>query len=153
MQIDILQANRDDLETILQLQKDCYITEAEIYNDYDIQPLLQDLKSLENEFENAVILIGVIEGEIVGSVRGFLDNETAYIGKLIVKKDFQNNGIGRLLLDAIESTFQKSIRFELFTGFKSQKNLYLYNKLGYKEFKHQIINDNLELIYLEKRNE
>jgi len=153
MHIDILQANRDDLETILQLQKDCYITEAEIYDDYNIQPLLQDLKSLENEFEHTVILKGVIDGEIVGSVRGFLDDETAYIGKLIVRKDFQNNGIGRLLLDAIESTFKESNRFELFTGFKSQKNLYLYNKLGYKEFKRQIVNDNLELIYLEKRNE
>jgi hypothetical protein len=64
--------------------------------------------------------------------------------------DFQNKGIGRLLLDAIESTFKDCQRFELFTGFKSQKNLYLYNKLGYKEFKRQIINDNLTMIYLEK---
>ena len=150
MQIDILQANRSDLETILLLQKDCYIAEAEIYNNFNIQPLLQDLKSLENEFENAVILKCVINGAIVGSVRGFIDNETAYIGKLIVKKDFQNNGIGRLLIDSIESTFTDSKRFELFTGFKSQKNLHLYNKLGYKEFKRQIINDNLALIYLEK---
>jgi GNAT superfamily N-acetyltransferase len=152
MHVDILQANRDDLETILQLQRDCYRSEAEIYNDYNIQPLLQDLKSLENEYANSVILKGVIDGEIVGSVRGFLDNETAYIGKLIVKKVYQNEGIGRLLLDAIESTFKDSIRFELFTGFKSQKNLYLYNKLGYKEFKRQIINDNLVFIYLEKQN-
>jgi GNAT superfamily N-acetyltransferase len=150
MQIDILKANQNDLETILQLQKDCYLSEAEIYNDYNIPPLQQDLKSLENEFKNTTILKAVINGEIVGSVRGFVENETAYIGKLIVKKDFQNKGIGRLLLDSIESFFKDCNRFELFTGIKSEKNLYLYNKLGYKEFKRQLINDNLTMIYLEK---
>ena len=74
MQIDILQASQNDLEAILQLQKDCYITEAAIYNDFSIQPLRQDLKSLENEFETSKILKAVIDGEIVGSVRGFVND-------------------------------------------------------------------------------
>ena len=151
MQIDILKANQSDLETILQLQKDCYMTEAEIYNDFNIPPLQQDLKSLKNEFENTTIIKSVIDGEIVGSVRGFVDNETAYIGKLIVKNDFQNKGIGRLLIGSIESTFKDCNRFELFTGYKSEKNLCLYNKLGYREFKRQLINDDLTMIYLEKK--
>jgi GNAT superfamily N-acetyltransferase len=150
MQIDIFKANQNDLETILQLQKGCYMTEAEIYNDYNIPPLQQDLKSLKGEFKNTTILKVVVNGEIVGSVRGFIDNETAYIGKLIVKNDFQNKGIGQLLLGSIESTFKDCNRFELFTGFKSLKNLYLYNKLGYKEFKRQTINESLIIIYLEK---
>jgi len=150
MQIDILKANQNDLERILQLQKDCYITEAEIYNDYNIPPLQQDLNSLENEYNNSTILKCLINGEIVGSIRAFVENETTHIGKLIVKKDFQNKGIGRLLMNSIESIFNECTRFELFTGYKSQKNLYLYNKLGYKEFKRQIINDNLIMIYLEK---
>ena len=151
MEISILQANQNDLEAILQLQKDCYMTEAEIYNDYNIQPLQQDLKSLENEFKSAIILKGVINGEIVGSVRGFADNETSYIGKLIVKSDFQNKGIGRMLLDSIELTFKDCNRFELFTGSRSDKNLYLYNKQGYREFKRQVINDGLTLVYLENQ--
>jgi GNAT superfamily N-acetyltransferase len=99
-----------------------------------------------------MILKGMINGEIVGSVRGFVNNGTCFIGKLIVKKEFQNIGIGQRLLDSIESTFKDCNRFELFTGYKSQKNLYLYNKQGYKEFKRQIINDNMIIIYLEKIN-
>jgi GNAT superfamily N-acetyltransferase len=153
MQIEILQASENDLESILQLQKDCYMAEAEIYNDYSIQPLRQDLASLEDEFKSTTILKGLIHGEIVGSVRGFAENETLFIGKLIVKKDFQNKGIGRMLLDSIESTFEYCNRFELFTGFKSEKNLYLYNKQGYSEFKRQVINDNLTMVYLEKVND
>lgn len=151
MQIDILKASQNDLKTILQLQKDCYMTEAEIYNDYNIPPLQQDLKSLENEFKNTTILKAVLNGEIVGSIRGFVDNETSYIGKLIVKKSFQNKGIGQLLLDSLESTFNDCNRYELFTGARSHKNLYLYNKLGYKEFKRQQITNNLTMVYLEKK--
>jgi GNAT superfamily N-acetyltransferase len=150
MQIDISPANHEDLAIILQLQKDCYKTEAEIHNEFNIQPLIKDLKSLEKEFNNSTILKGQIEGQIIASVRGFSENGTCYIGRLIVRKDFQNKGIGQLLMSSIELTFKDSNRYELFTGFKSQKNLYLYNKLGYKEFKRQKINDKLTLIYLEK---
>lgn len=150
MQIDILQAQQNDLAAILQLQKDCYLSEAEIYNDYEIPPLTQSLESLEYEFENSIILKSVINGEIVGSIRGYEEDGTSYIGKLIVRNDHQNKGIGRLLMDAIEMSFKNCNRFELFTGFKSEKNLYLYNKIGYSEFKRKIIDDNLTLVYLEK---
>jgi len=149
MQIDILKASKSDLEAILQLQKECYMSEAEIitiiifyhYNRIEIIGKwiwkLYDFKC-------------IINGEIVGSVRGFVEDETSYIGRLIVKNDFQNKGIGRQLLDSIESTFKDCNRFELFTGHKSQKNLYLYKKLGYKEFKQEMVNKNLTIIYLEK---
>ncbi|HPF50567.1 MAG TPA: GNAT family N-acetyltransferase [Draconibacterium sp.] len=150
MNIDILEAEQSDLEVILQLQKDCYLTEAEIYNDYEIQPLKQDINSLVNEFKHCTILKAVINGEIIGSVRGYIENNTSYIGKLIVKREYQNKGIGRLLLDSMESVFNCN-RFELFTGLKSEKNLHLYTKQGYTEFKRQYIDDNLTLIYLEKR--
>lgn len=53
-------------------------------------------------------------------------------------------------MNSIENQFIHCERFELFTGFKSKKNLYLYNKLGYKEFKREKINDRLTLVYLEK---
>ncbi len=152
-QIEISLANQDDLETILQLQKDCYISEAEIHDYYDIPPLNEDLKSIENNFAKMTILKGQFDGEIIASVRGYSKNGTCYIGRLIVSKDFQNRGIGRMLMDSIEAKYMDCDRFELFTGFKSQKSLYLYNKLGYREYKQQEINDKLTLIYLEKRKQ
>ncbi len=41
-------------------------------------------------------------------------------------------------------------RYELFTGYKSTKNLALYNNMGYTHFKEEIISANLKLIYLQK---
>lgn len=50
----------------------------------------------------------------------------------------------------IETTFTTAQRFELFTGHKSEKNLFLYQKLGYTEFRKQEINEKLTLVFLEK---
>ncbi len=150
IQATIEQANKQDLEAILQLQKACYQSEAAIYNDYNIPPLLQDLGALEKEFTEQVFLKAVAEGEIIGSVRGFMDEETCFVGKLIVKNNFQNQGIGKRLLDSMESAFPICKRFELLTGHKSLKNLYLYNKQGYNEFSRKVINNNMTIIYLEK---
>jgi ribosomal protein S18 acetylase RimI-like enzyme len=151
MDFQISPANISDLKAILDLQKDCYKSEADIYNDYEIPPLKQDIVSIENEFKTSTILKGLVNGQIVASVRGFSDNDTCFIGKLIVKTDFQNMGLGHKMMDSIESVYKDCKRFELFTGFKSKKNLNLYDKLGYKEFKQDVINDNLTLIYLEKQ--
>lgn len=106
MNIDILQAQQSDLPAILQLQKDCYLSEAEIYNDFKIPPLTQSLESLEDVFKNSIILKVETDGEIIASIRGYAVDRTAYIGKLIVKNDQQNKGIGRLLMDAIETSFK-----------------------------------------------
>ncbi|CAG1002513.1 hypothetical protein METP2_03391 [Methanosarcinales archaeon] len=91
------------------------------------------------------------DGKIIGSVRAFEKGETCYIGRLIVHADYQNQGFGTKLLNRIENIFN-SKRFELFTGHRSEKNLYLYQKLGYKIFKSEKITDSLSFIYLKKNN-
>lgn len=151
--LQIIPAKMEDLENILRLQKECYQTEAELYNDFNIPPLVQSLESVKEDFtEGTLFLKGVKDGNILGSVRGFSRNGTAYIGRLIVKKEFQNNKIGQRLMQAIESRLDDCSRYELFTGHRSEKNIKLYQKLGYQEFKRQLINDRLTLVYLEKMN-
>lgn len=150
MKTEILRAGFADLETILQLQKECYLEEAAIYGDFNIRPLLQDLGSIREEFAGSFFLKATECGRIVGSVRAFEKGNTCFIGRLIVVHDFQNQGVGTLLLESIEKHFPQCRRFELFTGFKSQKNLYLYQKLGYVEFDKKQVNEKLDLIFLEK---
>jgi len=146
-------AEFSDLEEILQLQKLAYKSEAELYNDFNIPPLVQTLKEVEEEFENHVFLKVVENEKIIGSVRALLiELKTCYIGKLIVHPDFQNQGIGTNLMMEIENIFNGCERFELITGHKSTKNLKLYEKLGYKEFKTEKLTENLNLAYLEKIN-
>jgi ribosomal protein S18 acetylase RimI-like enzyme len=139
-----------DAEEILSLPKLAYKSEAEIYNDFTIPPLLQTLEEIKKDFENQIFLKATIDGKMRGSVRALIQGETCYIGRLIVHPDFQNQRIGTKLMNEIEAIFEDAERFELFTGHKSEKNLYLYQKLGYKVFKTVKANDRLDIVYLEK---
>lgn len=145
-------AELTDLDKILELQKEAYVQEAEIYNDFNIQPLTQDIDSLKLEWQKGIVIKAVKNGQIIGSVRAELVNDICKIGKLIVNPDFQNQGIGKKLMTTIEMLFNNCSAYELFTGNKSEKNLTLYRKLGYKDCKTEQIDNDLKLIYLQKRN-
>jgi ribosomal protein S18 acetylase RimI-like enzyme len=146
----IRQANSDDLESILDIQKSAYQSEAEIYNDFSIQPLTQTLDDIQDEFDTHIFLIALGGDEIIGTVRAVQKGQTCYVGKLAVKPEMQNLGIGRRLMHEIELWFPNVKRFEIFTGHKSNKNLHLYSKLGYVVYSKKPINDSLTLCFLEK---
>jgi ribosomal protein S18 acetylase RimI-like enzyme len=148
--MNIEQAAIDDAQEILSLQKLAYTSEAEIYNDFTIPPLHQTLDEIEAEFEYQRFLKFCSDGRVVGSVRAYEKEGTCFIGKLIVHPECQNQGIGTKLLQEIENTFDRVTRYELFTGHKSQKNLHLYEKNGYRIFRRQEVTDNLTIVFMEK---
>ena len=148
--MEIVTAGINDAPEILALQKLAYRSEADIYNEYSIPPLLQTLDEIEADFQQQVYLKAVVGGKIIGAVRGYLKDDTCYIGRLIVHPDHQNKGIGTRLLDEIEAFFNQAARYELFTGEKSEKNLYLYQKRGYRVIKTQLLTERVRLLFLEK---
>lgn len=52
----VQQANVDDAEEIFALQKLCYLSEAEIYSDYTIPPLVDTLDMVKCDFEKYFFL-------------------------------------------------------------------------------------------------
>jgi ribosomal protein S18 acetylase RimI-like enzyme len=151
--LEIEEAAIEDAVEILELQKIAYISEAKAHNDFTIPPLHQTIDEILSEFESKVFLKVEKGNKIVGSVRGQVNKGTCYIGKLIVHPESQNRGIGRRLLEEIERRFSNADCYELFTGHKSGKNLYLYKKMGYEKFKEDELSSKLTLIYLQKYRE
>lgn len=148
--ITIEKAQKDDLITILELQYLAYQSEARLFNDQDIPPLKQTLEDIEIEFEKGIVLKATEEsGAIIGSVRAYSDDSTAYIGKLMVHPQKQRCGIGSQLLSAIENEYPEH-RYELFTSTKSIGNICLYQQHGYSIFKEVPVTDELQFVYLEK---
>lgn len=147
----ICKATKEDLPQILDLQYLAYQSEAEYLNNYNIPPLKQTLDELEEEFENKIILKAISdENKIIGSVRGNLQDNTVYIGKLMVHPDYRNIGLGSKLLLEIENYFPKS-RYELFTSTQSAHNIRLYEEVGYVAFDQRKVDDKLTFVYLEKQ--
>ena len=146
-------ANVDDAEEILSLQKLSYLSEAEIYSDYTIPPLVNTLDEIKHDFDKYYFLKITEKGKIIGSVRARISKPvTCYIGRLIVHPDFQNKGIGTKLMDGIQGIFAECQRWELMTGYLSKKNIKLYKKCGYSVFNTEKLTPELDLVYMEKIN-
>jgi ribosomal protein S18 acetylase RimI-like enzyme len=148
--IKVEMASAKDAEEILDLQKLTYITEAEIYDDYTIPPLTQTLPEMLDDFLKYTVLKATSGDVIVGSVRGQLTGDCVYVGRLMVDPEYQNKGLGTRLMLALESAFPQAKKFTLGTGHRSERNLYLYRKLGYKIVSSEVANDNLVMVHLEK---
>lgn len=153
-EIIISEANFDNLNEILSLQKISFISEAKLYNNYEIEPLKQTIESIQEDFRTHTFLKAVYNNRIIGSVKGRNTGEYCWIGKLIVHPDFQNQGLGRKLMTEIENYFPESEKYVLFTGNRSDKNIHLYESMGY--VKHEIYKDekipDVHLIKLIKMN-
>lgn len=151
--ISFEQANLGDAEEILALQKLAYQSEAALYNDYAIPPLTQSLDEMRADFQKQVVFKACLDGQITGSVRGYVKNNTGYIGRLIVHPAFQGRGIGTRLMKEIEGYFGQVNRYEIFTGDRSERNVSLYQKLGYRIFRTERLTDKVTLVYMEKKGQ
>jgi len=146
----IVRASRPDLREIIALQYLAYQSEAELHDNYAIPPLTQTYDEVVREWENGLFLKAVDDnGEIIGSIRGYVENNTAYLNKVIVHPKKQGQGIGTQLLLTMERTLPAE-RYELFTSSKSVRNIRLYARLGYVRFAERPAAEGLTFVYLEK---
>ena len=151
--VEITRATITDAQAILALQRLAYQCEAERYNDYGLPPLTETMSELQAEFDRSVFLKAISEDGICGSVRARDDGTTCFIGRLIVHPICRRRGIATRLMAEIEACFPDVARYELFTGYKSQGNLQLYDKLGYRVFREDQPEQGPKLVFLEKLRE
>jgi GNAT superfamily N-acetyltransferase len=150
MDFSITRADSQDASEILILQKLAYQSEARLNDDWTIPPLTQTLAEMEKDIDTMMVLKAVAGNRIIGSVRAHESSGTCFIGRLIVHPDYQKGGIGSALMNAIETAFSKTDRFELFTGTKSIDNIRLYEKLGYTQYRFEDLSPKVRIVFLEK---
>jgi ech hydrogenase subunit C len=140
-----------DAPEIFALQKVVYNHEAEMYNDYSLAPLTQSLQEMAAQFASRVFFKAVVNGKIIGSIRGGCEGDTVHVSRLIVHPYFWRRGIGTKLIKAIEAEFPDAPRFETFTGQKSRYTMGPYQSLGYSAFRTEKASEQRERVYLEKK--
>jgi ribosomal protein S18 acetylase RimI-like enzyme len=148
---EITRATPADAAAIHELQRLAYRSEAELYGDWSIPPLVELLAATELAVAEMLVLKATISGRIVGAVRGRLESDTCHVGRLIVHPEAQGRGIGTQLMRALEEATPAARRYELFTGERSARNLHLYAKLGYRKFRTAPLSPQVTLVFLEKR--
>ena len=143
-------ARQQDLPEILALQKTAFAAEAQLVNDWNIPPLTQTLDELADDWRKGIMLKAVNEGgTIIGTVRGHMAPDGFYIGRLAVQPQWQGRGCGSALLEAMIARAEPN-RLVLFTSTKSERNLRLYERFGFRPFKKSTTATGVTLMWLEK---
>ncbi|WP_394781873.1 GNAT family N-acetyltransferase [Undibacterium sp.] len=140
-----------DAQAILDLQKVAF---AKFPNYPD--PQLQPVQEIEEQIRLGLVLKGVEDGVIVGSVRAYVSGEpgclSCHIGRLIVHPAHARKGYGRQLMDELERRYAHVHSFQLFTGVAdNQTTIDMYFRFGYSEVRRGYRGTEEE-IFMQKMN-
>jgi ech hydrogenase subunit C len=146
----INRANQKDIPEILALQKIAYRSEAELYGDDSVPALGQSLEQISADFDRMLFLKAVVNGKIIGSIRGIRTEDTAHVSRVMVHPYFQRKGLATRLIRQIEQELGDVQIYEAFTGHQSLRNLHLYGKLGYRQVRTEPFSPTVQWVYLQK---
>lgn len=148
--VEISLATPEDSPELVRILKAAFTIEANRYDKFDIPPLQETVENFAASFADLTIYKAEQNGEIVGSVNTRIEGSTCYIGRLVVDPEIHNQGIGRQLMARAEAENAHVPRFELFTGYRSEKNIRFYEKQGYTIYDQKMSEEDFGMVYLEK---
>ena len=149
---NITLATTKDAPDILTLQKLAFAIEAKRYNKPDIPPMVETVDDFLPYFDDHIFYKLEENGRLLGAVNIKIEDNTGHIGRLIVRPDSHNQGFGKQLMAHIEKEHANLARFELFTGYRSHKNISFYQKQNYTIFKTVMLEEDFGFVYMEKIN-
>ncbi|WP_114560257.1 GNAT family N-acetyltransferase, partial [Desertihabitans aurantiacus] len=129
----VVPATPADLPELYVLQLACWVRQAQLNPDVEIPALHETLDDLRASLADHPTWVVRSAGRLVASVRGHLDGTDWEVGRLMVAPDLRGRGLGRRLLAHAEAVAPPSAtRFTLFTGARSEENLRMYRRAGYR---------------------
>ena len=134
---EIVPAVRADIGELLTLQRACWVQEALANDMLEIPALHESLETVEASLDDWDYYVVRVAGRLVGAVRGRLETHSGKavwdIGRIMVAPDLQGRGLGRVLLEHIQDAApREATSYSLFTGARSQDNLRMYKKAGFR---------------------
>jgi tRNA (guanine37-N1)-methyltransferase len=135
---EIVPARPGDAGELMTLQRACWLQEA-LANDSltDIPAIHESLEEVQRWMTTWSTWVVRSEGRLVGAVRGRLEDSPVGpvwdIGRIMVAPDLQGRGLGRQLLEHIQSVAApEATSYVLFTGARSVDNIRMYKKAGFR---------------------
>jgi tRNA (guanine37-N1)-methyltransferase len=123
-----------DAGELLTLQRACWMQEQQANPDVEIPALHESLDDVRAWLGEWTVLVVRRAGRLVGAARARRGADGRWdIGRLMVAPDLQGAGLGRRLLTAVEEAAPaEATAYELFTGARSDRNLRMYRRAGYR---------------------
>lgn len=148
MKIEI--ATIEDVPELLDLQYKAFRPVAESLDWLDVPNLTETVEHALGEFPKYTTLKMLSDDEkIIGSVRGRVEDDSLYIGRLMVLPEFQKNGYGRILLRKIQSILPHD-RAWLDTSGDIPQTVSFYEREGFRTFETKYFENGVSWISMEK---
>jgi predicted N-acetyltransferase YhbS len=128
----IVPADPADAPAILALQRIAFEPEARACQVWEIPPLQETVEGIREHIRMATVLKAMDGDRLVGAIRGIVNGGTCLIRVLVVSPDYQGQGLGARLLEAIEHAHPQVERFELTTNMVMVGNVRFYLRNGYE---------------------
>ncbi len=155
MDIKLIVAEFDDLDTILQMQKEAFSELYAKYQDTETSPATEkyeDILFRFNQPETTYYLI-TANDEKVGVIRveDHKDGVTRKrISPIFIMPEYRNQGYAQQAIKEAERIHGKN-HWKLDTILQEKGNCYLYEKLGYHQTgKTEQINERMTIVFYEK---
>lgn len=128
-----------DIGELLTLTHACWLREGILNDTLQIPAQHETVATLRESLSDWQTWVARVDGRLVGSVRGRLGDGPAgagtdwQIGRLMVAPDLQGRGLGSALLRHVRAVAPDQVRtFSLFTGARSEQNIRLYRRHGFR---------------------
>ena len=153
-EVSLIAAGRDDMQTIWEMQTEAFSELLEKYEDYDTNPGAESFEKVMARFEQpwTVYYFITVMDENVGAVRivDKKDGSRKRISPIWIMPKHRNKGYAQAAILAAEQLYG-SHHWRLDTILQEKSNLYLYEKMGYRQTgKTEKINERMDIVFYEK---
>ncbi len=151
MNIKIIRTRLEEVEILLEIQKEAFQPDLELYQDFDSNPAVEPIDRLKLKVERYYYYTIFIDGKIVGGIDIRPLEENHYrLNRIFLHPNFQDKGYGSKIIKIIEDEFPFAKKWSLDTPFKNFRNHHFYEKLGYRKVGEHKVTEKLTLFDYEK---
>ena len=129
--LNINRAFASDANAMHSLQQRAFEEEGLRCGTRDIPPLQEQVASIAEHIRSQIALVAIEDGNIVGCVRGLLENRICTIRALVVDPPKHGRGIGSALLKTLEAELTDVDRIDLTTNTIMEGNVPFYVHHGF----------------------
>lgn len=98
-------ATYEDISDIMSITREAFLNYRDLAGIADTPALTETREDIEKDINSKIVLIAFSDGKPLGSVRLDINKEekTAYLSRFGVRVTSQNNGIGKTIMNAVDS--------------------------------------------------
>ena len=152
MSVQLNRVTINDIEEIIEMQKESFKPLLDKYHDGDANPYNETYDKVKFKIENYFYYFIIVDGNKVGAIaiRDKKDGSRKKIAPLYILPKYQNKGYAQLAISEVEKIHGEN-NWKLDTILEEKGNCHLYEKLGYKKTgKIEKLSDIETIVFYEK---